>query len=118
MSLPRAAVRVVTERTKMAMPKRHWPVPDVGGGYFLRCPGHVGNGWHRGKRSAAMRWLSAWPMAACPRTSRLPCGSSLEASALLTARRWSSSTHPKLQLLTHGTQALEPKLTNILVPPP
>ncbi len=39
-----AKVRIVTERTKMAMPETHIGLfPDVGGGYFLsRCPGHVG----------------------------------------------------------------------------
>ncbi len=39
-----AAVRIVTERTKMAMPETQIGLfPDVGGGYFLsRCPGHVG----------------------------------------------------------------------------
>ncbi len=36
--------RIVTERTKMAMPETNIGLfPDVGGGYFLgRCPGHVG----------------------------------------------------------------------------
>lgn len=39
-----AACRVVTERTKMAMPETNIGLfPDVCGGYFLsRCPGHVG----------------------------------------------------------------------------
>ena len=39
-----AQIRIVTERTKMAMPETNIGLfPDVGGGYFLsRCPGHVG----------------------------------------------------------------------------
>ena len=39
-----ARVRIVTDRTKMAMPETNIGLfPDVGGGYFLsRCPGHVG----------------------------------------------------------------------------
>lgn len=39
-----AAVRIVTEHTKMAMPETNIGLfPDVGGGYFLsRCPGHSG----------------------------------------------------------------------------
>ena len=41
---PGGKVRIVTERTKMAMPETNIGLfPDVGGGYFLsRCPGHVG----------------------------------------------------------------------------
>ena len=39
-----ASIRIVTDRTQMAMPETHIGLfPDVGGGYFLsRCPGHVG----------------------------------------------------------------------------
>ncbi len=39
-----ASLRVVTERTKMAMPETNIGLfPDVGGGWFLsRCPGQVG----------------------------------------------------------------------------
>lgn len=38
------ALRIVTERTKMAMPETQIGLfPDVAGGYFLnRCPGHLG----------------------------------------------------------------------------
>lgn len=39
-----ASVRVVTDKTQMAMPETHIGLfPDVGGGYFLsRCPGRIG----------------------------------------------------------------------------
>ncbi len=39
-----ASLRLVTERTRMAMPETQIGLfPDVGGGYFLsRCPGHCG----------------------------------------------------------------------------
>jgi enoyl-CoA hydratase/carnithine racemase len=39
-----ANIRIVTERTKMAMPETNIGLfPDVGGGYFLsRCPGRIG----------------------------------------------------------------------------
>ncbi|MDO8450031.1 MAG: enoyl-CoA hydratase/isomerase family protein [Rhodoferax sp.] len=39
-----AKIRIVTERTRMAMPETNIGLfPDVGGGYFLsRCPGRIG----------------------------------------------------------------------------
>lgn len=39
-----AKLRIVTERTRLAMPETHIGLfPDVGGGYFLsRCPGRLG----------------------------------------------------------------------------
>ncbi|KRB98816.1 3-hydroxyisobutyryl-CoA hydrolase [Hydrogenophaga sp. Root209] len=39
-----ASLRIVTERSKLAMPETHIGLfPDVGGGYFLsRCPGRLG----------------------------------------------------------------------------
>lgn len=39
-----AEIRIVTERTRMAMPETNIGLfPDVGGGYFLsRCPGRIG----------------------------------------------------------------------------
>src|SRR5574344_349351 len=39
-----ASLRIVTERSKLAMPETMIGLfPDVGGGYFLsRCPGHIG----------------------------------------------------------------------------
>lgn len=39
-----ASLRLVTERSKLAMPETNIGLfPDVGGGYFLsRCPGHLG----------------------------------------------------------------------------
>jgi enoyl-CoA hydratase len=39
-----ASIRIVTEKTQMAMPETHIGLfPDVGGGYFLsRCPGYLG----------------------------------------------------------------------------
>jgi len=39
-----ARLRIVTERSKLAMPETNIGLfPDVGGGYFLsRCPGHLG----------------------------------------------------------------------------
>ena len=45
-------VRIVTERTKMAMPETGIGLfPDVGGGYFLsRCPGNAGEYLAPGRR--------------------------------------------------------------------
>ena len=70
-----AALRVVTGRTKMAMPETAIGLfPDVGGGYFLsRCPGHVGE-WLAltGDTIGAGRWVLAGRTAR-PRVGRAGC---------------------------------------------
>ena len=61
-----ASVRIVTDRTQMAMPETHIGLfPDVGGGYFLsKCPGHIGEylGLTGQKIMVNKPFKRAWPM--------------------------------------------------------
>ncbi len=60
-----ASLRLVTERTVMAMPETAIGLfPDVGGGYFLsRCPGHVGEFLGLSGTSFAAPSALAWGLA-------------------------------------------------------
>ena len=81
-----ARVRIVTERTKMAMPETNIGLfPDVGGGYFLsRCPGHAGEYLAlTGEVKVRMRpWALAWPTSSGNRPSCRASGTSWLAPAL------------------------------------
>ncbi len=72
---PGATLRLVTERTKMAMPETAIGLfPDVGGGHFLsRCPGHVGE-WLAltGDTIGAVDALEFGLADGCVESSRMP----------------------------------------------
>ena len=70
-----AKLRIVTERTKMAMPETGIGLfPDVGGGYFLsRCPGHVGEYLALTGQTIGGEQAVAWGLAdVCIASSALP----------------------------------------------
>jgi enoyl-CoA hydratase/carnithine racemase len=70
-----ASVRVVTPRTKMAMPETGIGLfPDVGGGFFLsRCPGHVGEWLALTGQTIEAGDAVAWGLAdGCLEPGRLP----------------------------------------------
>lgn len=70
-----ARLRIVTEKTKMAMPETGIGLfPDVGGGYFLsRCPGHVGEYLALTGNTIGGEQAVAWGLAdVCVPASTLP----------------------------------------------
>jgi enoyl-CoA hydratase/carnithine racemase len=70
-----ASLRIVTEKTKMAMPETGIGLfPDVGGGYFLsRCPGHVGEYLALTGNTIGGEQAVAWGLAdVCVPASTLP----------------------------------------------
>jgi enoyl-CoA hydratase/carnithine racemase len=102
-----ASLRLVTERTKMAMPETNIGLfPDVGGGYFLsRCPGRVGEYLAlTGHMIGAADALAAGLADAVVESARLPSlWTQLQAGDL----SWVDSLHdtvsplPTAALLTH-----------------
>ncbi len=83
-----AALRIVTERTKMAMPETAIGLfPDVGGGYFLsRCPGRVGEWLALTGDTIGADAAIAYQLA----DGRLPADQQLAVWEALGAQRWDS----------------------------
>ena len=97
-----ASVRVVTERTKMAMPEAQIGLfPDVGGGYFLsRCPGHTGE-W----LALTGEVINGATAIGCGLADRCMDSTSLQAC-------WDALGHSNLQS-TLAKYCVEPKATTL-----
>jgi enoyl-CoA hydratase len=115
-----ASRRIVTERTRMAMPETNIGLfPDVGGGWFLsRCPGHLGEylaltGQVIGGEDAVYAGLAdvLVPVAELPAlweaAGSLPAIHSVAGSALLARARGQIDQHFSLESVTAIVQGLE-----------
>ena len=105
-----ASLRIVTEKTKMAMPETGIGLfPDVGGGYFLsRCPGHVGEYLALSGETLGGPQAVAWGLAdVCVPSDDLPRHwAALQSCASLDAlQQWIASNRIAANALSTGVAA-------------